>query len=221
VARQHHGVFDRHAGALRHEGQHRVRGVAQQRHAALRPGGHRVALVQRGLQHRVAGVEQGARLGVVGHVLLAQLVDAARRGPRFEVPGVLRRGREDEDVLAAVQREGDDLALRVRPPPLGEGAQVGHAGHALGGHHGAVGDDAGEARALGAEHGGAHARVDAVGADQRAHAGAGAVAEVDAHAGVVWRDLLARFPSATCSAGNMSASAASRSARWMVSCGAP
>ncbi len=33
--------------------------------------------------------------------------------------------------------------------------------------------------------------------------------------------LSARLPSATRSAGNMSANAASRSARWMVSCGAP
>jgi hypothetical protein len=134
-------------------------GCAASPSSAMRPAaqaGIGVALVQRGLQHRVAGIEQGPRLGVVGHVLLAQLVDAARCGPRFEVPGVLRRGREDEDVLAAVQRERDDLALRVRPPPLGERAEVGHTRHALGRHHGTVGDDAGEARALGAEHGRAH-----------------------------------------------------------------
>ena len=180
VTCQHDGIFDRHAGALRHEGQHRMRRVAQQRHAALGPGGHRIALVQRGLEHGVAGIEQGARLGVVGDVLLAQFVDAAGRGPRFEMPAVLRRGREDEDVLAAIEREGHDLALRIRAPPLGEGAEVRHAGDTLGRHHGAVGHDAGEARALGAEHRGAHGRVDTVGADQHADARAAAVLEVAA-----------------------------------------
>ncbi|MNS47654.1 hypothetical protein D3C72_801920 [compost metagenome] len=99
----------------------------------------------------------------------AQVLDPARRGPGLVAPAVLRHGGKHEDLAAAVEREGHDLAGRLGPPPLGEGAEVGHAGQLLRRHHGAVGHHASENRVFLAQQRGADDGVDAVGADQHVH----------------------------------------------------
>ncbi|MNN22515.1 hypothetical protein D3C81_1358740 [compost metagenome] len=141
-------------------------GIAQQRDRAGRPLRQRVAHVQRGNQHLVAGIEQCARLWMEAGIRAAQVFHAARRGPRLVPPCFLCHRGKDKDVAAAVEREGDDLCGGIRAPPLGEGVQVRYAGQLFGGHHSAVCHHAGEDRAFLAEQGGAHRGVDAVGADQ-------------------------------------------------------
>ena len=45
--RQHRGILDRLHRALRHVGEHRMRGIAHQRHASDRPSRERVAIIAR------------------------------------------------------------------------------------------------------------------------------------------------------------------------------
>ena len=45
--RQHRGILDRLHRALRHVGEHRMRGIADQRHASDRPSRERVAIIER------------------------------------------------------------------------------------------------------------------------------------------------------------------------------
>ena len=82
----------------------------------------------------------------------------------------LRRGGENKSLAPAVERKGNDLALRVGSPPFGEGLQIRHPGQPFSRHHGTKRDYAGKARVLGAEHRGAHRRVNPVGADQHVNA---------------------------------------------------
>ena len=156
VAGEHHRIFDGLAGALGHERHHRVAGIAQQGDRALGPERQRVTLIQRGLEHIGAGIKQGAGVRMERLVVAAQLIGIAGAGPRLFVPAVLGGGGEDEDVFALVQREGDDLALRVRPPPFGERLDVRHVRHLLGRHHCAVGHHSGKARMLFAKQRAAH-----------------------------------------------------------------
>ncbi len=178
--RQHDGVLHCGAGALRHERHHRVAGVAEERGAALRPDGQRLADAERRLHHSGAGVEQRPRLGMEVRIGRAQLRHVARHRPGFMAPIVLRRGGEHELVAAEIEREGDDLARWRRAPPLGESAEVRDRQRRLG-HHRPVSDHAGELRMLGSEQRGAHHRVDAVGADQRIRTVGVAVGEADRH----------------------------------------
>ena len=51
AARQHGGVLDRHRRALRHVGRHRMAGIAEKRHLAVRPAIEGVAVHDRPFVH--------------------------------------------------------------------------------------------------------------------------------------------------------------------------
>ncbi len=64
--RQAHRVLHRHAGALRHILQHRVRGIAEQRHAAVGPALDRLAVAQH--PHFPVDAVTDDRLGAFAHM---------------------------------------------------------------------------------------------------------------------------------------------------------
>ena len=80
AARQHGGILDGHGGALRHIRRHRVAGIAEQRHLAVRPAVERFPVddgpfvhVGTSLQHPLdLAVEAGERLAQFPDVTLGR-----------------------------------------------------------------------------------------------------------------------------------------------------
>ena len=115
--RQHRGILDRHARALRGERQHRVRGIAEQRDRAIGP----FAAVGHGEQRPFPPVVDRAdhhprRRPAIAttrkHVL--DFADVAGRAPARPVPGS-RHHRDDIDLPRAGDRIGDQMRVRSHP----------------------------------------------------------------------------------------------------------
>jgi len=86
--RQHRGILDRLLRALRHVGEHRMRGIAHQRHASDRPSRERVAIIERPTIGRIDRPDDLADLRMpsleflerVGHFAFA-VHDSTRHSP--------------------------------------------------------------------------------------------------------------------------------------------
>jgi hypothetical protein len=156
-------IFHRHARSLRHVLRCGVRGVAQQRHAAVRPAVDRVAVGGGPALPAARQVDQLPRLRadaleVALHLFLAALAHA----PLL----LLARVEGDDDVvlLAAAQRVVHEVAVRACPQAGGVPLQVGREVLAV--DDGAIDHVAGDARRVAHELL-AHDRLHAVGTDER------------------------------------------------------
>ena len=114
----------------------------------------------------LGAVEQGARLRVEIGVGGTQHLGVAGQGPAFLGPALLRGGGEDEDLLAPGQREGDDLPVGGRAPPLGEAVEVRQVAEGGARAGAAPRHQPGEAGRIRPEEGGTDLRMDAVRAHQ-------------------------------------------------------
>ena len=105
-AAKQHRVLDRAGGALAEPGQHRVRGIAEQRDATRDPARQRLAreqapLVAAAVRH---GREDRVHLVVEVGEGGAHVGDAAELGPAFRRPLGLARERDEVQQRAAAHR---------------------------------------------------------------------------------------------------------------------
>ena len=165
ATRQDAGVLDRHRGARRHVGPHRVTGIAQHHDAVAIPGVDRLDVVDRPLRHLGRGLDHLAQLGVVAVEGSQELVAVARHERRGLVPFRLRRAGDEVNLLARLRHVVDEDVV-ARSPPFGAGADRQSLEQA---HRkdGAMRDMAGVARLLRAEQDTANLRGDAIGADHQ------------------------------------------------------
>ena len=177
--RQAEPVLDRHAGPLRQRLQRRMRGVAEQHDAPLRPVPHRIAVADLPAPAEIHHREQLAhrRMGVAVGVLQLRPVglDVA--------PLAMGRGAEhgdDVEQRAVAQRVVHDVEARPAPQhhlvAVHVGLQLRHR------HDGAVRDIADRARLAVADELGTNQRADAVRSDQRGTGEAAAVGGGDRNA---------------------------------------
>ena len=82
--RQHRGILDRLHRALRHVGEHRMRGIAHQRHASDLPSREQVAIIERPTIGRIDRPDDLANLWMPSLESLERVGHFALRGPRFD-----------------------------------------------------------------------------------------------------------------------------------------
>ena len=142
-------VLDRLRRALRQERQHRMAGIAKQRHAVDRPARQGRAVEQAPDENLVHGRDQRTHLLMPAGVESAQIGGIAPLGPAFLGPVVAVDQADEIDELTAAHRVADEVATGAEPE-LVFNMHVG-AGKAVGRDHAAIGDAAGEARLFRAE----------------------------------------------------------------------
>src|SRR3989441_7292721 len=186
AGRQGRAVCDGLRGALRHEGQHGVAGVAKEGDAADGPAVERGAVEERpdeGLVHRpddrahlrMPPLEGGQRVG-----------DLATVGPGFPGPGLALADRDEVDEPAARDEVVHEVPTWAHPV-VGQHFELEMA-EPIRGDEPAIGDAAGEARLLRPEELAAHRGMDAVGADEDAGRDRRAAGEPQLHAIAVVRE---------------------------------
>ncbi len=173
------GILDRHAGALRQRLQGRMRGVAQQRDAALAPMPDRVAVGDRPapveVHHRQQRLHRRMRIPVGPVEFRPVARDVATLGI-----GRSPEHRNDVEQRTVAERIGDHVEAGTRPHHhlVGINARR-HVGHR---HDGAVGDKTDHARAFLTAHLLTDGRAKPVGADQRRAVDRAAILGVQPHA---------------------------------------
>jgi hypothetical protein len=134
---------------LGHHGQHRVAGIAEQRHPARRPALHRGAVVKRPDERFVDGAQDGAHLGVPTVVGGERVGDVALIGPRLSGPGVLLEDRDEVDQLPVSDEVVHEVPAGAQPDLRGH-LQL-QVGQPVGRDQPPVRDTPGEVWVLGAE----------------------------------------------------------------------
>ena len=173
IAAEHIAVLDRHVAALRERRHGRMRGVAQQRHAAPGPLRNRIAVVDAPFVDVLDVAEHVEQRFVPALVGREQLLLRARRRPGFLDPLIGDVAGEDVEHRAVADRIADHVAVRSDPAEvlavrkLDRQPRPDPGRHALHRHHAAPAHQLGEARIVGAEQLRADGGADAVGADHR------------------------------------------------------
>jgi hypothetical protein len=166
-----------------------MRGIAEQRRAALDPAHQRAARAQRPLEQVLLrhGFDDLGDVRMPAGELRGELRHFGRDAPALVLPARAFGERDEVQQPAAangvtvdhVSRTDPDLARRI------EGLER----HLLDRHEAAPGDVAGELDLFGTEQRGAHARPDAIGPDQHVAAAPFAVVEAHRDAGTILLEI--------------------------------
>src|SRR3954468_2487508 len=184
AAREHGGVFERHRGAGRHVGGHRMTGIAEQDDAALAPGRKRITLEDAPLVDLGRRVQHRPHVGMEIRKRRAHLAEVAFRGPGLLGDPIRLLGLAGGEIdLVTCRGDEVDDDVPVRSPPLGARGSDLDAAQPRGGKRGAIGEPPDEARLLRPRDGVADERVHAVGADHRLGLDLAAVGEAELGAG--------------------------------------
>jgi hypothetical protein len=164
-------------------------GVAEQHHPAAPPRRQRIALEDAPLVHLGRGRQHGAHVGMKVRKGRAQFSDVAFRRPRFLRDPIRPLGLAGDEIdLVACRGDEIDHDMAVGAPPFGARQADIDAREARRRKGCAIGDAAGEMRAVGDADMLAHQRVHAIGTDHRVGDNLAAVREGERHPGAVRRD---------------------------------